>query len=553
MSETTNMSYAEVLIDLYKRLLGSRQNFETYWQSLHDYFYIESTDINTQYAKGSELNSTYLYDSTTLDAGDVLASGFMNYLTPPTSKWARLVHKDQKKRGDKEIQSYLEDVTDEVHYALNRSNFYNQMFPTYKGSGVYGTQILLEEEDIEDGIRFYNLPIKQCIIVEDGRGRVAEFFIEFEWTAGQAADRFGLDQLAQNLKEEYAQDKQSDKKHKFLLHIAKRSRRDVKKSNKENLPIGATWLDYENRTVMKESGYHEMPAFAHRFDKRPFIEWGFSPAMKALPFARMLNAIAKTNLRMMMKHTDPPIAVPQNAFMMPFNMNPRAYNIYDPTKMKGGSKDIFAFGNYGNPEVGMTALEHYTNQVNRIMYNDVFLAFNQLTKQMNNPEVAERIAEKMTLLGPSVGRYISELLNPIIIRTVGILARAGRLPEPPDAMLENPEYEIDIISQLSQAQKRSELNALLTGLQLVGQVAQFKPEVIDKINGDRTIDESWGIIGSPTQVLNSDDEVQEIRDARARVAQQQQAMNITEQGANVVEKGTKADVNAAKAQETVTK
>ena len=137
----------------------------------------------------------------------------------------------------------------------------------------------------------------------------------------------------------------------FLLYVAKRSRRDVTKTDKRNLPVEALWLDFEAKSTVEESGYNEFPAFCHRWDKRPFIPWGFGPGMKALPFGRILNAVAKTNLRMMMKHTDPPIAVPDNSFMQPFNMNPRAVNYYSKKVMERGAADIFAFGNYGNPQV----------------------------------------------------------------------------------------------------------------------------------------------------------------------------------------------------------
>ena len=536
-------SRADYLIRRYDRFKGERGNFESYWQSLHDYFYIEAADVSAVSSPGSELKSAYLYDSTTLSAADVLASGFMNYLTPPTSKWSRLVHKDYKMREDKKISDFLEDVTDEVHYVLNRSNFYDQMFPTYKSSGVYGTSIVLVEEDLEDGVRLYSIPLKQCVIIEDGNGRVREYFIEFEYTAEQAATRWGIEKLHPKLKQELTKEKETNKKHLFLLYIAPRNRREVQKENKENMPFEATWIDHENKTIIDEGGYNESPAMTHRFDKRPFIPWGYSPGMKALPFARMLNAIAKTNLRALMKRTDPPIALPDNAFIMPFNQNPKGINYYNKAKMEG--KDIFAFGNYGDPQAGALALEYYANQVKEIMFNDVFLAFNQITKQMNNPEVYERIAEKMTLLGPSVGRYISELLHPIIIRVVGILARQGRLPEAPRGF--DIDYEIDTVSQLAQAQKRSELNALTSGLSLAGQIAQFDPSVLDNISPDRTVKEAWSIIGAPTQVLRSDDEVSAIREARAEVAAQQQEMNMIQQGAEVVEKGSKVDMNLSKA------
>jgi hypothetical protein len=547
--KTSSVSKPRVqsLIDLYQQLKGQRSNFESYWQSLHDYFYIEAQDINRSYYPGTELQADALFDSTTLESADVLASGFMNYLTPPTSRWFALRAKNEKLRNNKKVSAYLEDVSDQVNYTLNKSNFYNQNIASFKGSGVYGTSAMIEEEDVEEDARFYSLPIKQIVIVEDGRGRVSEFFIEFEYTASQAASRWGAEALSDKMKEELQEDRRKENPHPFLLYIAARYRRDFTKFDKKNLPIEAVWIDLDGKRTVEEGGYNEMPAFCHRFDKRPFIVWGFSPAMKALPFARILNACAKTNLRAMMKHTDPPVALPNNAFIMPFTQNPRAVNYYNKDKMK--AEDIFAFGNFGNPQIGMTAVEYYSMKVKSIMFNDVFLAFDAITKQMNNPEVAERINEKMMLLGPAVGRYIAEMINPVVIRTIGILARKGKLPPMPDEFILDPEFEIDCISQLAMAQRRSQLNSLVTGLTLVGQMAAVTPDVIDKIDPDKVVDETWGIVGAPMRVLRSDDEVEEIRQAKAAALAQQQQMMLLQQGADVVKKGSEVDANMATTKE----
>lgn len=545
--KVTGKPRVEQLIDLYKRLKGDRSNFESYWQSLHDYFYIEATEISTSYYPGTELNVDALYDSTSLEAADVLASGFMNYLTPPSSKWFGLRAKNPGLRDNKHVSEFLEDVAEQVNYSLNKSNFYSQIFSSFKSSGVYGTSALLEEEDNDDDIRFQSLPIKQIVLVEDSRGNVVEYFIEFEYTSSQAADRWGEEKLSSEMRQEITGDDGKTKKHTFLLHIGLRYRRDVTKIDRKNMPIGATWIDMEGKRVVDEGGYNEFPAFCHRFDKRPFIPWGFSPAMKALPFARILNAVAKTNLRATMKHTDPPIALPNNAFLMPFNSNPRATNYYNKDKMD--AKDIFAFGNFGDPGIGLQTIEYYSQKVKSLMYNDVFLAFDNITKQMNNPEVMERINEKMTMLGPAVGRYISEILNPVVIRTIGILARKGKLPDPPDELIQDPEFEIDCVSQLAQAQRRSEMNSLVSGLTLVGQMAQFTPDVLDKISPDKVVDEAWAITGAPVKVLRDDAEIEAIRNTRGQMALQQHKMALAQQGADVVQKGSQVDLNMAKAKE----
>jgi hypothetical protein len=545
MAELKKKTRPEEIIERHKRLVSERSNWESYWQSLHDYFYVEAQDFNRSFYPGTELSNDYLWDSTTLESADVLASGFMNYLTPPTSKWFRLRSKNPNLAENKDVGDYLEDVAAEVNYTLNRSNFYSQVICSYKSSGVYGTSILLEEEDLQDEARFINIPLKQCVIVEDGRGRISEYYIEFEYTAYQAASRWGAEALSEALQKEL-ETREDGKKHKFLLVIAKRDIRDITKTDKKNLPISATWIDIEQRKVVEEGGYNEFPAMTHRFDKRPFVPWGFSPAMKTLPFARLLNAIAKTNLRAMMKHTDPPIALPENAFIMPFNANPRAVNYYKKTAMDSG-KDIFAFGNFGDPNTGMTAIEYYSQKVKSLMYNDVFLAFENITKQMQNPEVMERINEKMTMLGPAVGRYTSEVLNPIVIRTIGILFRRGKLPLPPDELINDPSYEIDFVGQLAQAQRRSELNTLVTSMTMVGQMAQFDPSVLDKIDPDRTVDEVWGITGAPVQVLRPDDEVQAIRESRAKQQAAIAQMQMLQAGAQTVNVASQVDKNIADA------
>lgn len=538
---------AKQLIDHYKRLKGERSNFESYWQSLHDYFYIEAKDVNATHYPGTELTIDSLYDSTTLESADVLASGFMNYLTPPTSKWFSLEHMNQELKDNKAVGNYLQDVADEVHLTFNRSNFYDQMFGNYKSSGVYGTSMLIAEADNEDDARFYSMPIANVCLVEDSRGRVIAYYIEFEYTAEQAKDRWGEEKLSTKLREEIASnDGAQNKKHSFLLFIAKRHQRDVRRKDKRNLPWEATWLDVEGKMTMDEGGYNELPAFAHRFHKRSFIPWGYSPAMKALPFARILNAMGKTNLRAMMKRTDPAVAIPDNAFIMPLNTNPRAINYYRKDKMDS-KNDIFSFANDGDPNTGLTAIEYYSNKVKSLMYTDVFLAFEGLTKQMNNPEVMERINEKMTLLGPAVGRYIAEMLNPAIERTIGILQRRGRLPNPPDEILADPSYKIEAISQLAMSQRRTELNSLLTGLGMVGQMAQFTPDVLDKVDPDKVVDETWSIVGAPVSVLRDDAEIEALREQKGRMAQQQIAMEQAAVGADIVKKGSEVDVNMAKA------
>jgi hypothetical protein len=120
----------------------------------------------------------------------------------------------------------------------------------------------------------------------------------------------------------------------------------------------------------------------------------------------------------------------------------------------------------------------------------------------------------------------------------------------PEELMEEPNYEIECVGQLAQAQRRSSLNNLVTGLTMVGQMAQFSPEALDKVNPDKTVDEIWEITGSPVTVLRSDDEVARIRENRAKQQAAVAQMQMLGAGSQIVETASNVDKNIAQAKET---
>ena len=541
------MSLPEKLIKQNKQVYAERENFASYWQVLHDYFYIEAENITKTYYPGSELDFNYLYDTFSLNAADVLAAGLTNYLTPPTSKWFALRTKDPRKMESKAVANYFQDAGAEIYHVLNNSNFYEQITPGYKSSSVYGTMTILEEEDLEDGVRFYSLPIKQVGLVQDAKYRMHEYYLDFEYSAVEAVTRFGLENVGKKIKEAFKKGERGvDKKFKFFLYLGPRYERDVTKDDNLNMPIKACWVSVDDKKIVKESGYLSMPAFTHRFYTRNSTPYGFSPAMKTLADVRWLNVMKKTMLRGAMKVSDPPMALPNNSFMLPLNLNPRALNYYNA---KNGIKkdDIFPIGNYANVNVNKEMTEDQKEAIKDHMFYHVFLAFRGITKQMNNPEVMQRKAEQMTLLGPSVGRFLSNVGGPIIERTFNILAQQGRLPNPPDELIEDPRYEVEYTSALALAQKSNDLTALNTALTTAGSLAEYNPEIIDKIDFDKALDVTWGITGADVSVLRDENEVAQIRETRALAQQAENDRLALAEGAQIAKTGSEAARNIQQA------
>ena len=515
---------AEKIVKNYDSLKSARSNFDALYQKLHNYFYVESDSILDKKARGSEI--TRLLDTTSLDAADVAAAGLCNYLTPESSKWLFLEHPDMELRENKEVQNWMHDVADELLYTFARSNYYQQMSIFYKSSLVYGTASLVTERDPRDNLRYYNLPINKHWLTEDARERPNSYYILYEYTAEQAYSRFG-EAVGQDVIDVYKSGANENKKFKYLCYIGERNNYDPDKLDKLNMPVRMVWVDVQQKKILKEDGFRAMPCVSHRFYKVAQEVYGYSPGMKALPHARLLNAMTDTVLRSAMKQTDPAWALPDNAFIGRPNFNPRQLNYYRRGNMSPRD-EIFPLMAQGNIAIGENEMESQRQQIRKILFNDTFQQFSELQKQMTVPEVMERINEKMSLLGPAVGRFVHDVLQPLCEKSILSLYEDNRLPRMPDVMLQNPAYEVRFTSRLVQSQRQVEVQNLSTALGYIGQLAQVSPEVIDKLNPDKAVDKVFNTIGVDPEILRDDQQVQEIRqnraEAQAQAAQLQQQL-----------------------------
>ena len=119
--------------------------------------------------------------------------------------------------------------------------------------------------------------------------------------------------------------------------------------------------------------------------------------------------------------------------------------------------------------------------------------------------------EKLLMLGPVLERLNDEALNPLIDRVFSMMARKNMLPPPPDVMQGMP-LRIEYISVMAQAQKSIGLTSLSQTVGFIGQLAQFKPEALDKLDVDEAIDAFSEMSGVSPTVIVPQEQVQGIRD-----------------------------------------
>lgn len=527
------MALGDDLIKRLERLKGQRANYETRWQEQATYCLPAKDNVTVVKSPGTGVGLMN-FDDTAQNSVQTLAAGLHSYLTNPASRWFAMRPKKSHLMESKTVRLWMSEAETVAYDTLNSSNFAQEIHECYLDLVAFGTAVLYEEEDAEDIVRFYCRPIKECFIAEGENGRVDTLFREFKLTARQAFQRWGKD-AGEAVKRALDQ-KDYEKEMEFVHAVFPRHERDVSKADSQNMAYASVYLEKTMKHVISEGGYKEFPFFIPRFSKLSGESYGYAPATVTMPAIKMLNAVSKTYIRYAQKKTDPPIELPHDGYLLPLNLNPGGFNY----RIQGtGDEGIKPIETGGDPNIGLEVMQRYETAIQRAFFVDMFLMLAQRDKDMTATEVQERVAEKMLILGPVLGRLMNELLDPLIQRTVNILAERGALPPLPEELVDE-DYKIEYISPLAKAQKYQELNSINGMMALVGQLAQAFPGVLDKIDSDQVVDVASEVFGIDPSIVLDDGEVAAIRQQKMEQMQAQQELQMAQQVAATAKDGAVA-------------
>ena len=504
----------------FDRLKTGRQNWETHWQEVADYMQPRKADVTRTRSRGDK-RTELIFDSSPIQAVELLAASLHGMLTNPSTPWFSLRYKDEGLDSDDEAKLWLEGVTDTMYTAFNRSNFQQEIFELYHDLITFGTAAMFIEEDQSDLLKFSTRHINEIFITENDKGRIDTVYRKFKITLRAAAQQFGssLSEEAKNKVEKDPFDEID------ILHaVYPRQDFDPRKKDKENMEFESVYIEYKNGNELSVGGFVEFPFVVPRYLKASHEIYGRSPAMTALPDVKMLNEMSKTTIKAAQKQVDPPLLVPDDGFLLPVRTVPGGLNFY-----RSGTRDRIEPLNIGaNNPLGLNMEEQRRTAIRNVFYVDQLLL--QQGPQMTATEVIQRNEEKMRLLGPVLGRLQSELLKPMIDRCFAILLRNNQFAPAPD-FLSGQDIEIEYVSPLAKAQKGTELSSITRAIEILGSLANVAP-VFDYINFDALVKHIADLVGVPQKVLKLQSQVNAEREQQAQLAEQQAQMQQMQQVAD---------------------
>jgi hypothetical protein len=293
------------------------------------------------------------------------------------------------------------------------------------------------------------------------------------------------------------------------------------KMNHKGMPFYSCYILKDYRIMMNEGGYKSFPYAIARYITAPGELYGRSPAMNVLPSINVLNEEKKTIIKQGHRIVDPVLLAHDDGILDGFSLRPGAMN-YGAVSADG--RPLVHALPTGNLSIGKELMDD-----ERMAINDAFLVtlFQILveTPQMTATEVMERAREKGALLSPTMGRFQSESIGPMIIREFDLLAQQNLLPPIPQLLIEaGPTYKTEYDAPLNRAMRSEEASGIMRSMQWAAEVAAQTqdPSGMDWFNVDEIMPTIADINGAPYRFIRAKEEVDAIRQGRQQAAAGQQ-------------------------------
>jgi hypothetical protein len=488
---------AKDIIDRVTKLKGDRATWESNWEDVTTFVAPRYGGITSQRTKGGT-RMEKVFDCTALDCNDIFAAGMLGHLC--TGRWLML-------RGtDDSMDDWYAEATTAILEEYAVSNFAQKAHEMFKKLGCLGTACLFQEPGTTTAINFQDYHIGNFFIVENSKGLVDTLYRQFRYTARQAVQEFKLENVGHSVQKAYQDEKHKDDLFDFIHTVYPRIERNDKKLDTTNMLFASVYIAVKDKHIIEESGFPEFPFCIPRLDEESGEVYGRSIGIKKLPEIKVLNKSVKLRIRAVEKKIDPPLQVPDDGFIRPLRTMPGGLNYY-----RSNTQDrIVPLETKGDIRVAQDFEEQLRDTIRQAWSVNLFALLAE-KKNMTATEVLERVEEKLVLLGPMLSRLQAEWFNPMITRTLGILMRSGRIPEPPSGL---EDFEIEYMGKLAIALKLAEIKNLRAVFEYIAPIVSVSPEAMDTFATDTIVKGICHRMGIPKEWLNTKDAIETIREER---------------------------------------
>jgi len=456
-----------------------------------------------------------ILDSTGTRALRILGAGLMGGATSPARPWFKLATPQPELMEYPAVKEWLADVTRLMLDVFQRSNTYRSLHNIYEELGAFGTAACLLLDDYEDVIRLYPITYGEYRIACGYRGEVDKFARLFDMTVANLVTEFGIENCSTNVQNLY----RSGSLNAWITvyhFITPNSDRDPNMRDAKNMAWKSCYFERggDKGKYLRESGFKRFRVLAPRWSVSGGDIMGTGPGAESLGDVKQLQHEQLRKAEAIDQKTKPALQIPSALKNRDLDRMPGGNSYVDMAGPNNSVKTLFDV----NLDLShlLLDIQDVRQRINSTFYTDLFLMMASDNRSgVTATEIAERHEEKLLMLGPVLERLHNELLNPLVTLTFDSLLEAGLIPPPPEE-LQGVKLNVEYISMLAQAQRAITTNSTDRYVMGLLTVAQGKPSVLDKFNEDAWADDYADSLGINPKMINGNDEVAAIREARAQ-------------------------------------
>ena len=515
----------------FQEVVQIREDYEPLWKDVTDLLAIRRSNIDQTEQPGKK-KGVEIFDGTPKSACQLQADGYYGYLCSPTMEWFRLRMGREKLNDIPEIRSYLQEAGEQMYYALNRSNFYEQTPLFFFDGCSIGTATMYAEEDLgTERIAFMTRAPGEVYISHNRFGEVDVLFRRYSISARNLAKQFGLEKLT--LKSQQMAKNSPEELVKCVHGTFPNNDRQLGKVDAKNKKVASVYFEETGAlNFLRESGYDMFPFFVWRYRVDSGETYGRSPATDAIVEIFTLNQVSKTALKSGQLALEPAYNIPME-MKGQTRISPRGENYY-----KDNKRLITPIHVPANYQAGKEQQERLEKSIEKHFHTEFFMLLSQAAlegRQLTVPQVMEMQGEKGAMLGAVVGRLNGDFFDNAIDRIFHIETVGGRMPPVPDILYKMGATIIDVeyMGPLAQAQKQLvKTQGILKGMQIIAPMIELFPEMRDRIDPDVLTEEILDSVNFPQKAIVPIDKANERRKVRAQQMQQEKQMAMMSEAAD---------------------
>lgn len=471
------------------------------------------------------------------EANSIFARGLYAQLCPPGVQFFQYSPADEKLAKISSVRNFFGSASTKVFELAAGSNFATEFSEALEDFGWAGIINLSVERDPMRVYKFRNYHVSQYYIQENSDKVIDTVYREFKLSARQIADTYNMpgDRIPEKIAADAKDDNIAIHGRKYTLINIVYPNKSIKVGEDGRAELGNSNKPWKSVTVCREcpetirdSGFDYPPYTVARYEKKANSMYGFSPGLRILRTAKLLNAVTRTLVKTAQKQIDPPVMLDSRAYKnttpASFFNHPGAINYYDGS----GNPPQFA-PVPGNVAIGIDLMQKYENAINNAYMVNLFQMLQQLAENTNRDktafEVMQLVSEKHSLIIPVVSRILEEGLQPLFLKLFQIALDDGLLGELP-AEFEGrlPAVSVKFDSPLALAAQRSKIKAVFDSVNQLAGLAQIDGgRCFDILNTDKIAEDIMESGGTDPAYLRSKSEIEQIRAERQQAMDQQAA------------------------------